>query len=462
MSTASMSTASVSSTRLNTATIPAAACGCAAHDSGHGAHMPDVAAAQTLIRQRCTPLPSERLPLAQAEGRVSATALCSRCNLPPFANAAMDGYALAWRDSITPGAECDVIAERAAGDGALIIDSGDDHAAIAIMTGARMPDGADTAAFDTVVPVEDATVLARDAEGRALRLRIDRAPQRGQHVRRAGEDIAAGDEAVPAGVRLGPSELMLLRGAGVATVEVVRRPLVALACTGRELVDTPGAPLAPGQIYNTNRAYLESRLREAGAVLHATTTIADDPAVFLAYVRGWMAEGVDIVISTGAVSMGRYDFVPDTLDMLGAQIVFHKLRMRPGKPLLFAVLPNGALFFGLPGNPVSSAVGLRFFVEIALRHMLGMAPERPWRLPLAEAVSKKPGFHLFQKAELRLDADGVVRVGLLKGQESFKTRPLLRARVWAGLPTQAESLPAGALVDVHPLCHFDDHLFARE
>lgn len=462
-----MSTASVSSARVNTATIPATACGCAAHDSGHGAHMLDVAAAQALIRQHCAPLRSEHLPLAQAEGRVSATALHSRCDLPPFANSAMDGYALAWRDSITPGAECNVVAEQAAGDAALTVDVGEDHAAIAIMTGARMPDGTDaaafdTAAFDTVVPVEDATVLARDAEGRASRIRIDRAPQRGQHVRRAGDDIAAGDEAVPAGVRLGPSELMLLRGAGVATVEVVRQPRVALACTGRELVDTPGAALAPGQIYNTNRVYLESRLRETGAALHAATTIADDPAVFLGYLRGWMAEGVDIVISTGAVSMGRFDFVPDTLDMLGAQIVFHKLRMRPGKPLLFAVLPNGALFFGLPGNPVSSAVGLRFFVETALRHMLGMAPERPWRLPLAEAVSKKQGFHLIQKAELRLDADGVVRVGLLKGQESFKTRPLLRARVWAGLPTQAESLPAGALVDVHPLCHFDDHLFARK
>lgn len=429
------------------------ACGCDTQAGAHVAHMLDVIDAQTLSRERCYELPVERVPLTQADGRVTAAAQRSVRDLPPFANSAMDGYAFAWHESLCSGDEIEVVAEQAAGDGACTADTD----AIAIMTGARMPDGA-----DTVVPVEDATVQARDAEGRALRLRIDRAPQRGQHVRRAGEDIAAGDEAVPAGVRLGPSELMLLRGAGVATVEVVRRPLVALACTGRELVDTPGAPLAPGQIYNTNRAYLESRLREAGAVLHAGTTIADDPAVFLAYVRGWMAEGVDIVISTGAVSMGRYDFVPDTLEMLGAQIVFHKLRMRPGKPLLFAVLPNGALFFGLPGNPVSSAVGLRFFVETALRHMLGMAPERPWRLPLAEAVSKKPGFHQFQKAELRLDADGVVRVGLLKGQESFKTRPLLRARVWAGLPTQAESLPTGALVDVHPLCHFDDHLFARE
>lgn len=430
---------------------PAAACGCDAHAGADIARMLDVIDAQTLIRERCAVSPSERVPLTQAEGRVTAAAQRAVRDLPPFANSAMDGYAFAWREALSSGGEIEVVAEQAAGDGARPADTD----AVAIMTGARMPDGA-----DTVVPVEEATVLARDVDGRASRIRIDRAPQHGQHVRHAGEDIAVGDEAVPAGVRLGPSERMLLRGAGVATVEVVRRPRVALACTGRELVDTPGVPLAPGQIYNTNRAYLESRLREAGAALHAAATIADDPAVFLAYVRGWMAEGVEIVISTGAVSMGRYDFIPETLEALGAEIVFHKVRMRPGKPLLFAVLPNGALFFGLPGNPVSSAVGLRFFVETALRRMLGMAPERPWRLPLAEGVSKKPGFRLFQKAELRLDADGVVRVGVLKGQESFKTRPLLRARVWAGLPVEAEALPVGALVDVYPQCHFDDVFFA--
>lgn len=439
-------------TSVSTAPVnAAAACACATVE--RGAHMLDVATAQALIRERCSMLSAERLALTDAESRVTASTQRSLRDLPPFANSAMDGFALRWRDTLSPGAQIDVSAEQAAGDGAQI--AGID--AIAIMTGARLPDGA-----DTVVPVEEATVLAHDGDGRVRRIRIERMPARGQHVRHAGEDIAAGEDAVSAGVRLGPSELMLLRGSGAAAVEVVRRPRVALACTGRELVDTAGAPLAPGQIYNTNRTFLESRLIAAGAALHAATTIADDPAVFIAYLRGWMAEGADIVVSTGAVSMGRYDFVPDALTALGARVVFHAVRMRPGKPLLFAVLPNGALFFGLPGNPVSSAVGLRFFVENALRSMLGMPPEAPWRLPLAEPLTKKPGFHLFQKAELRLDADGAVRVGLLKGQESFKTRPLLRARVWAGLPAQVEALPAGALIDVHPLCHFDDHLFARE
>ena len=438
-------------TAVPAAIAPAATCACACAAAAPHARMIDVAAAQALILARCATLETQCLPLAQAEGRVTATTHRSVRDLPPFANSAMDGFALRWSDTVRDGAVVEVCAEQAAGDGVRIADG-----AVAIMTGARMPEG-----LDTVVPVEEASVLARGDDGRPLRIRIERLHARGQHVRHAGEDIAAGEDAVPAGVRLGASESMLLRGAGLADVEVVRRPRVALVCTGRELVDIPGAPLAPGHIYNTNRAYLETRLREAGADLHAAITIADEPVAFALRLREWMVDGVDIAISTGAVSKGRYDFVPDTLRAMGAEIVFHTLRMRPGKPLLFAVLPNGALFFGLPGNPVSSAVGLRFFVETALRRMLGMAPERPWRLPLAEALTKKPDVHLFQKAELRLD-DGVVRVGLLKGQESFKTRPLLRARVWAGVPAEPATLAAGTPIDVHPLCHFDDVLFARE
>lgn len=282
---------------------------------------------------------------------------------------------------------------------------------------------------------------------------------RGQHVRRTGEDIASGDEAVPAGTRLGAAELMLLRGIGVARVAVRQRPRVVVICTGRELVDAPGRPLMPGQIYNTNGPYLASRLREAGADVLETMTLPDNASVFVANVRQCLAVGVDIVISTGAVSMGRYDFVPDALRTLGAETVFHKVKMRPGKPLLFATLPGGGLFFGLPGNPVSSAVGMRFFVETTLRRMLAMPPEHIWRMALAEGIDKKPGFHLYQKAELRLDAGGQLSVGLLRGQESFKTRPLLHARVWAGLSAQSECLPAGTLVDVHPRCHFDQTLF---
>ncbi len=414
--------------------------------------MIDILQAQALIREHAAEMRTERVALAEAEGRVLATPLISQTNLPPFDNSAMDGYALSWNDVLLPGSLVEVVAEQAAGDGRCEISSG----AAAIMTGARLPGG-----LDTVVPLENVSVIARADDGRPLQIRIERPIARGQHVRRAGEDIAQGDEAMPAGTRLGSAELMLLRGIGIAQIEARQRPRVALVCTGRELVDIPGHTLSPGEIYNTNGPYLQARLREAGASLEAYATVPDDAAIFVKTVRGWIADGVDMVISTGAVSMGRYDFVPEALAELGGDILFHKVKMRPGKPLIFAVLPGGALFFGLPGNPVSSAVGMRFFVETALRQMLAMSPEQPWRLPLAEALKKKSGFHLYQKAELQLNASGALHVGLLKGQESFKTRPLLQARVWAGLPAAGEALAAGALVDVHPLCHFDESIITR-
>jgi molybdopterin molybdotransferase len=430
-----------------------------AQDSGccasHATHAPllDVAEAQARIRARVASPSRERLPLAHVEGRVLAVAVDSAIDLPPFDNAAMDGYALAWRDNVAARRELDVHAEQAAGEGRSRLIDG---CAIAIMTGARMPDRA-----DLVVPVEEATVLARDDDGRPRRIRVERAPHPGQHVRRAGEDIACGTRAVDAGTRLDAAACMLLRGVGIAEVDVACIPRVALFSTGRELVDTPGRALASGQIHDTNRPWLESRLIAAGAGIAAAATLPDDAGVFVDAVRRSLDEGVDLVISTGAVSKGRYDFVPHALATLGADIVFHGLAMRPGKPLLFALLPGGVPFFGLPGNPVSSAVGARFFVECALRAMLGMRPERAWRLPLAAPVVKKRGVHLYQKAELRLDDEGRVAVSLLQGQESFRTRPLLRTRAWAGLPADADTLPAGHLVDVHPLLHFDDDLFAR-
>jgi hypothetical protein len=152
------------------------------------------------------------------------------------------------------------------------------------------------------------------------------------------------------------------------------------------------------------------------------------------------------------------DFVPDALRALGAEVLFHKLRMRPGKPLLLARLAGGQLCFGLPGNPVASAVGARLFVDTALRALLGMPPELPWRLPLERAVQGKPGFDCIQKAALGFDRDGRVTVEVLTGQESFRTRPLLATTVWARLPAQNEWFAAGRLIDVHPPCHLDHSL----
>jgi molybdopterin molybdotransferase len=398
--------------------------------------------ALALIRACCTQLPAERVALTQACGRVLAETIHAPRALPPFDNSAMDGFAIRWQPELGPGSVLPVLAEQAAGDGSSHQSSG----ACSIMTGARIPDG-----LDTVVAVEDCTVLTRDAAGQAQRIALTIAPRCGQHVRCSGEDIALGERVLEAGTRLSDEAVMVLRGIGMGEVAVRRRPRLVLACTGRELVDSDGATLQPGQIANTNGPYLERLLAASGAEVVQRLTLPDEPAVLAAHYRRWFDAGIELVVTTGAVSMGRYDFIPDVLREIGATLHFHKLRMRPGKPLLFATAGLGSLVFGLPGNPISSALGARFFVDAAVRALTGQLPEVGLVLPLEFDGIKRPGFSVFQKADCVLAPDGRLVVRLLKGQESFKTAPLLAARAWALLTEAADALVAGTPVSVYSL-----------
>lgn len=388
-------------------------------------------------------LPTEIVALEAAAGRVLATPIQSPMNLPPFDNSAMDGYALPESIGLpAPGSSLMVGGELAAGadPGAMARQS-----ALAIMTGAALPPG-----YGSVVPVEDVEVEARDSTGRVTQIRLLKPVRAGQHCRRAGEDIARGQRVLAEGHRLRTSDLPILRGIGVEQLTVRARPRVALLCTGGELV-APGAELGPGQIHDTNSLSLSLTLRAAGAEIVLVRRFGDDPDVFRMALQAAREAGADLVVSTGAVSMGRYDFIPEALRQLGAQQHFHKLAMRPGKPLLFATLPDGSLYFGLPGNPVSSLVGARFFVNAAVRTLLGLPAETPRFLPLSAAVAQKPPLTMFQKARLLHDVGEPLRVERLAGQESFRMAPLLEADAWAVLPADAEQLPIGALVPVYPL-----------
>lgn len=394
------------------------------------------------IRGHCVPLGIERVALAQARSRILDADILAPRALPPFDNSAMDGFALRWRSGLDVGTRLSVRSEQAAGDGV----AAQSEDACSIMTGALVPDG-----LDTVVPVEDCEVLVRDDEGRPLTIALSAVPRTGQHVRRLGEDVAQGERVLTAGARLTDEALTVLRGIGIGEIGVRRRPRLAFACTGRELVDPDGAELAPGQIANTNGPYLARLFADAGAEVIECLTLPDDPQALAMHLERWYASGLDLIVTTGAVSMGRYDFVPDALVATGATIHFHKLRMRPGKPLLFATAPSGSLIFGLPGNPISSTVGARFFVDAALRAMCGRSAETPVMLPLADDVRKKAGFSMIQKATCSLAVGGRLSVRALKGQESFKTAPLLLADAWLVLPEDAEMVAAGSLVPVFPL-----------
>ncbi len=399
----------------------------------------DPAIAVERIREACTPLPSEHVTLAAADGRVLAAAVRSAVDLPPFDNSMMDGFALGAEAPATAGSIWPIAGEQAAGDAAAVATTG----AWEIMTGARVPDGR-----DRVIPVERAERLADPPR---VRLLADVAA--GTNVRTAGSDVQRGGTVLDHGTVLAAQHLMLLAALGVAAVEVAARPRVAVLCTGRELVDDPAARLESGQIRDSNGPYLAARLPHAGAEVVHREVVGDDAAAFLAAVGRARAAGAHIVLSTGAVSMGRYDFVPHALEKLGATVLFHKLAIRPGKPLLFARLPDGTLFFGLPGNPIAVAVGLRFFVSVALRALMRLPTERPLRVRLANAHGKHPDLRMHFKARLGIDADGRLQALILPGQESYRIAPYARANAWVIAPAGISQLAAGTLVDACGLSH---------
>ncbi len=399
-------------------------------------------AALALVRAHTPTLPARDVALDAAAGAVAAATVRAPGPLQPFDNSAMDGYAvrageLAGATDADPvrlplrghTAAGPVVAERAP----------DTPGAWEIMTGAPVPAG-----FDAVVPVER---TARDGDA----VVFTAPPEAGANIRRAGEDYAAGDPVVDAGDWLTPERMMALHAHGVATLAVRRAPRVAVIATGAELVSDPGRALRPGEIRDSNRPYLVDWLRAAGITVSHAVTVGDDPAVFARELDAALATGPDVVLTSGAVSAGVHDFIPAALLAAGATIRFHKAQIRPAKPLLFATLPGGAACFGLPGNPLSVAVGLRFFATACLRTLWGLPPERFARARLANAWRKPEAMTFYGKGRINTDDDGRLVATMLDGQQSFRIRPLTQANGWIVLPPGEHEVAAGRVVEVASL-----------
>lgn len=395
-------------------------------------------------------LENETVAAGDAVGRVLAADVVGPAALPRFDNAAMDGFALTLHGRPPPGAGQELPVRGSIAAGVMAGEAGE--GAWEIMTGAPLPAG-----MDTVVPVERVDVIA-DEDARAIpaRIRLRETPVPGANVRRRGEDVGEGERVMAASEVAGAAHVMLLAALGVARVPVVRRPRVAIIATGLELA---GNDIADGaRIHDSNTPFLRLRLRAAGAEVVAEERVADDPDAFAAALDRIREQPVDLVISIGAVSKGRYDFVPASLRARDADVLFHGVGIRPGKPLLAARLPDGRLHVGLPGNPASCAVGLRFFVEPVLRAMLGLPAERPLRLPLAEAAWRRPGLRTHLHARLECGASGQLTVRPLPRQESFRLQPFLASHAWLVLPPAEAGdglLAAGDPVDVYATGHLD-------
>jgi len=391
---------------------------------------------------------SERVALAAAVGRVVREGVSSPEAVPPFDNSAMDGFTL--RAEATRDAGPDhpvrlgVQGLVAAGDRAVPQQEAS-AGAVEIMTGAPIPQGG----FDSVVKLEDVEVRRRTT-GEAEWVQLRRPVGRGDNVRRRGEDFALGCPVLTPGIRLRPEHVMALASLGVVQISVAARPLVAVIATGKELMDHSERNLPPGGIRNSTTPYLLAALPLCGAEARFLGVVADDPAHFAGLFARALELKPDVVLVTGGISMGKFDFVLASLEAVGAAVCFQKVAIRPGKPVLFAELAGGPSVFGMPGNPIATAVALRFFVEPYLRAISGESEESPVKAQLSAGVTKPEGLRCFYKASLLASPMGL-RVRVLPGQASFMVSPLLRSNRWVVLPEQGATLPEGASVDVLPL-----------
>lgn len=385
------------------------------------------------LLSRIGPLEPLALGLLEAHGCVLSQDVKSDTDIPPFPNSAVDGFAVRSSDAFA-GAELDLVGEIAAGqEPGPPLGAGE---AVRIMTGAPVPAGA-----DAIVPVE----VAEDAGSRVL---LREPGQRGDHVREAGEDVRAGDIVLRAGRRLGAADIGMLAAVGATNVLVHPRPRVVVLSTGDELLE-PGAPTRPGAIRDANSYSLTALARESGATAFRLPIVPDDRRQLQEAFEGALTQA-DLLVTTGGVSAGRYDYVKQVLAQLG-DVHFNRVGMQPGMPQAFGFLGTVPCF-GLPGNPVSAYVSFEVFVRPALRRMQGRTDlNRPRVTAVLEDEIVSPADKVsFLRVKLRRE-EGTWHAALTGNQGSGLLRSVVEADGLAEVPTGRTSLFPGERVVVHLL-----------
>lgn len=378
------------------------------------------------------PLDLLTVPLAEALGSTLRTGVRAAVDLPLFDNSAMDGFAVRFSD-VASASAASPVALRVVADlpaGSSLDPAFGTGEAVRIMTGAPLPADA-----DTVVPFEATAGGVTESLGT---VRVREAPRHiGAHIRRRGEDCAAGTELVPAGVELGPLQLAAIAAANVATVTVSRRPRVAVIATGTELL-APGSELERGQIPESNSLLLAALARSAGSDVILQATVQDVDADLRSAIADAGARDADAIITSGGVSAGAFEVVKTAV----SEMTFVQVAMQPGRPQGFAADP---LMFGLPGNPVSAAVSFEVFVRPALLAMQGRTRihQRMLRLPAAVGWRSPRGRR--QYVPIVFTDDGVAPA---TERGSHRAGGLARAEGYAVVPAEVGEVAAGDIVDV--------------
>lgn len=381
---------------------------------------------------------TERIPAANSVGRILREAVAAERDQPPFDRVTMDGIALNFASLDAGNCQFKIQATQYAGDPALELDSSS-HC-IEIMTGAALPVGT-----DCVIPVERLTI-----ENRIATIEAGYNAEEKQFIHPRGSDYREGHRVLQPNAPVSPLDIAVIASCGLDTAEVSSLPAIRVISTGNELVPA-GQPVAPHQIRMSNGPALIALLQQHGFSDLAHDHLTDEPATLEAKLSRHL-DAADVLVLSGGVSMGKADFVPQVLENLGVQLVFHKISQRPGKPMWFGIGPHKQAVFALPGNPVSSLVCCRQYVLPALRAASGgMMPDVPQAM-LTEDVIFGADLTFFMPVRTTVLADGQTGAIPVRTNTSGDFSALSGTYGYVELKREQADFPAGTIVPLHAWC----------
>ena len=381
--------------------------------------------------------------------RISSENIKSNANNPLGDNAAFDGYAINSKDTKNLNKKkiklFKILRTVAAGDKP-------NHRKIKrfqtveIMTGGLLPKG-----LDTIIPIEQ--IIYHPNKKNPKNIVVDKKIKKNQHVRIKGSDYKKNDLLIKKGTVLQPNHILALKTLGIKNIKVKKIPNILFFSTGNEITNQENIP--NWKVRNSNSYYIKSKVKNFLFNFFDGGILRDrDELVFEKQIKKILHSKIDIIITSGAVSAGKFDYVPRIIKKFNLSNHFKSVAIRPGKPILFAKIKGKQkAIFGLPGNPISSAACFRFFVYPYLESLLGIEEEKPIKAILKNGFTKKENFTRFVKSKFNTTKDGKINVEILKGQESFRIKSFVKSNIWTVLPSGKSKFKKNQIVD----CFFPNH-----
>ena len=392
---------------------------------------------------------SELVSIKDALNRISSKEVIAKSDYPADDNTAFDGFAINSKETKNKFQKFKIIKTIAAGDNPNI-KKVPKLSCIEVMTGAIIKKP-----FDTIIPIEDIKFFP--SKQNAKYIIINKKIKKSEFIRPKGSDYKKGNKIIKKGELLNPAHILSLKTLGIDRVLVKKKVNIVFYPSGNELSDKKNIP--SWKIRNSNTIYLNSLIKSLPVNFTVQKILRDkDQKSFKKQISKQLKSKTDILITSGAVSKGKFDFIPSVINQFKLKNHFKGVAIRPGKPIMFAKFNNNKCFFGLPGNPISSVACFRFFVIPLLFKSLGLKAEKPIFAKLKNKFSKKKKFTRFVKGKLTFDKKGLVQFEVFEGQESYKIEPFVKSNAWGVFKDGVSVFNKGNLIDVYSASGLNEFL----